>query len=133
MNIIEITVGAATSFNHPYESYANFKPSVTIKATVEPGQDGAFVARELQRRAAVLVQEEKVRILRDCKLVNLEVMLRQSADLLAETETELAEKDAKVKAGDMHESYLDYPRERIASLKAQIASLQKDIEAAGQA
>jgi len=66
MRIIEITVTAATGFNHPNESYANFKPAVTLKASLETGDVPEYVARELQRQACVLVLGEKQRILDEC-------------------------------------------------------------------
>lgn len=125
MTIIEITVGAATSFNHPYESYANYKPSVTIKATLESFEDGASVTRELQRRADRIISEEKQRILHNLKIENLEGALKNSVESLAEEEAQLKDKEAKVAAGDLNESYLEYPRQRVASLKQQIEQQKK--------
>ena len=66
--ITEITVAAATSFNHPFESYSNFKPSVVLKATVGEGEDVSAAVEALQLQADNLVCEEKARILAALKL-----------------------------------------------------------------
>lgn len=68
MQIIEITVGAHTGFNHPYEQYSNFKPSVTLKATLSPHEDATTATKVLQLKAQDLVDSEKARILASLKL-----------------------------------------------------------------
>ncbi len=57
--VIEIQVHASTGFNHPYESYANFKPGVTLRATLTEGTNVFEEARKLQSLAESLVQVEK--------------------------------------------------------------------------
>lgn len=61
--IIEITIGLATSFNNPFESYSNFKPSVQLKATVAEGEYVAGAVAELQAMAGSLLSQERRRIL----------------------------------------------------------------------
>lgn len=64
MTITQITVSASTSFNHPHEQYANFKPGVTLTATINEAHENFVVAtKELQHVADNLVAEEKARIL----------------------------------------------------------------------
>jgi hypothetical protein len=59
MKITEIIVNAGRTFNHPYEQYSNLKPGVTLKATVEDGEDPAAVVRELQHRAEGWIEDHK--------------------------------------------------------------------------
>lgn len=68
--ITEITVGAATSFNHPFESYSNFKPSVVLKATVGESEDVSSAVVALQMLADDMVCEEKARILAALELAH---------------------------------------------------------------
>jgi hypothetical protein len=68
MQITEITVGASSGFNHPYEEYSNFKPSVTIRATIDPYEDATTAAKVLQMKAEDLVDSEKARILAALKI-----------------------------------------------------------------
>lgn len=67
--IVEITVGAGTGFNHPFEQYSNFKPSLTLRARVEGGPDIPLeeAVRQIQQAAHDLVMAEKARILRDIR------------------------------------------------------------------
>jgi hypothetical protein len=62
--VTEITVSAGTSFNHPFESYSNFKPAVTIKVAVASDEDPKPIIERYQQRAHDLVLAEKSRILR---------------------------------------------------------------------
>ena len=61
--IIEITIGLATSFNNPFESFSNFKPSVQLKAIVADGEDPNRVAIDLQAKVGDLLATERHRIL----------------------------------------------------------------------
>lgn len=59
----EITVQSGTTFNHPFESYSNFRPSVTLRAAVEEGEDPIEAARGLQSQADGLLSGHKEAIL----------------------------------------------------------------------
>lgn len=59
MRVTEITVGAGRTFNHPFESFSNLRPSVTFKAELQDGDDPATVARDLQAKAESLVEDHK--------------------------------------------------------------------------
>jgi hypothetical protein len=51
MKVTEIIVSAGRTFNHPYEDYSNLKPQVTLKATVDDGENFEDAVKELQRKA----------------------------------------------------------------------------------
>ena len=59
MKISTITVTAGRTFNHPYESYSNLRPEVTITASLEDGEDSNDAARMLQAQAEGLVEDHK--------------------------------------------------------------------------
>lgn len=63
MKITEIIVELGMTFNHPHESYANYRPSVTIRATLESGENEREAVKILQGRAEVLLEEQKAAIL----------------------------------------------------------------------
>jgi predicted nucleic acid-binding Zn-ribbon protein len=68
--IIEITASSGTSFNHPYESYSNFKPSITLKAVVGEHEDPIYCIQNLQRQAHDFVTAEKDRIMMELEREN---------------------------------------------------------------
>jgi hypothetical protein len=67
LKITEVSVMAARTFNHPYEMYANFRPSVTMKAELQEGQMAEEVLYELQQAAERIVENHKQRILLECE------------------------------------------------------------------
>ena len=64
MKITEIVVNAGRTFNHPYEQYSNLKPGVTLKATIDDGEDVAAAVRELQQKAEGWIEDHKQGLLR---------------------------------------------------------------------
>jgi hypothetical protein len=64
MKITEIVVAAGRTFNHPHETYSNLRPMVTLKATVEDGDDATVATRQLQQQAEGLVEDHKQQLLR---------------------------------------------------------------------
>ncbi len=64
MKIVEVTVSAGRTFNHPHESYSNLRPSVNFKAVIEEGDDPIAAAKELQRQAEQLVEDHKQNMLK---------------------------------------------------------------------
>ena len=144
MNVIitEITVGAATSFNHPHESYANFKPSLTLKATVEGSNADAFLAaRDLQATAQKLVEDEKARILaeieREAQIESAERDVERWKDIVESYETTLKTTDeelsaldefaqaARVTAIEQAKAQIDFARNTLAEAQAKLTSLTK--------
>jgi 2-oxo-4-hydroxy-4-carboxy--5-ureidoimidazoline (OHCU) decarboxylase len=59
----EITVSAGRTFNHPYESYSNLKPFVSVTATLDDGEDFVAVTKQLQAQAEELVEDHKTNML----------------------------------------------------------------------
>jgi hypothetical protein len=68
--ITKVIVSASTCFNHPHETYANFKPGVTLEAVLSEGDDYYTLVKELQDRAETLVQSHKDAILEDLERLN---------------------------------------------------------------
>ena len=64
MQITEVQVHAVTGFNHPYERFASFRPGVSLRATINPGENYWDVTRQLQTVAESLVMVEKVATLK---------------------------------------------------------------------
>lgn len=59
MKINTIQVTAGRTFNHPHEQYSNLRPSVTMVATLEEGEDPGAATRELQAKAEQIVEDHK--------------------------------------------------------------------------
>ena len=59
----KITVHAGRTFNHPYESYSNLRPSVTLEATLDKGENAEDATRSLQSKAEELVKSHKRNLL----------------------------------------------------------------------
>jgi hypothetical protein len=63
MKVTEISVTAGRTFNHPHESYSNLRPSVTMKASLDDGEDATDAAKVLQAKAEQLVEDHKNNLL----------------------------------------------------------------------
>jgi hypothetical protein len=63
MKITTIQVTAGRTFNHPHEQYSNLRPSVTMSATIDDGDDPHISIRDLQQRAEGLVEDHKKSLL----------------------------------------------------------------------
>ena len=93
MKVVEVTVSAGRTFNHPYEQYSNLRPNVTLKATLEPDEDYAAAVQTLQAKAEAMVEEHKQHMLRSLEelerfehyqqeVQSLEQTIRQSQERL---------------------------------------------------
>lgn len=69
MKVVEITVHAGRTFNHPYEGYSNFKPGVSLKATLAEGEDPEAAVKELQATAERMAEGQKQQILADLQMI----------------------------------------------------------------
>lgn len=67
--IAKVTVSASSGFNHPHEQFANFKPSISLEAELEVGDDYYKVVRKLQEQVETLVQSHKQAILDDLERI----------------------------------------------------------------
>jgi len=82
LKVIEITVGAGRVVNHPYESYSNLKPSISLKAEIGEGEDWEQCLKELQAKAERLIEDHKQNLLKS--IIDIEDMKRaqrEAADL----------------------------------------------------
>jgi hypothetical protein len=94
MFVTEITVHAGRTFNHPHESYSNFKPGVSMTATIEPGEDSGEATKLLQARAEGAVEDLKSRILSDLQAIR-DQRARQSEEERLKADLESAETNLK--------------------------------------
>jgi hypothetical protein len=79
VQVTEITVSAGRTLQHPCETYANLRPAVALRATIEPGEDAVEATRKLQRQAEQLVEEHGM-VLR-ASLLEREVAKREEQEL----------------------------------------------------
>jgi hypothetical protein len=79
MQVTEITVSAGRTLQHPCETYANLRPEVALRATIEPGEDAIEATRKLQRQAEQLVEEHGM-VLR-ASLMERDVAKREEQEL----------------------------------------------------
>lgn len=64
MNVIQISVSAGRTFNHPHEDYSNLRPEVTMTATLTPADDYEKSIKTLQEQAETLVEGHKQAMLK---------------------------------------------------------------------
>lgn len=86
MIITEIIVSAGRTFNHPYESYSNLKPQLTLKATIQEGDDVQHSILALQDRAETMIEQHKQQMLADMEAME---HLRRYDQQIASLETEI--------------------------------------------
>jgi hypothetical protein len=63
MKVTEIVITSGRTFNHPHEQYSNLRPSVTLKATLDDGDDPDATVKALQAKAERLVEDHKTLLL----------------------------------------------------------------------
>ena len=93
MKVTQITGHAGRTFNHPYESYSNLRPQVTLTATIDESDDPLAAARSLQHNAETLVEDHKRAMLQSIE--ELEQM-RQGQQELAELGRLMAKQQARI-------------------------------------
>lgn len=79
MKIKTITVQAGRCFNHPYESYSNLRPEITMTAELDEADDPVAAAKALQHQAETLVEDHKRAML--ASIEELEQMRRNQQEL----------------------------------------------------
>jgi hypothetical protein len=78
--VTEVTVRVETCFSHPAEKFSNFKPSVTLRAQIQPGENYWTATEQLQRTAESLLEAQRQQIVaRHSPIVPLAVETRQGA------------------------------------------------------
>ncbi len=85
MKITEITVNAGRTLQHPCESYANIRPSVTLKASLADGDDPLEATRQLQRQAEQMVEEHSMVL--KASLLERDVASREEHELAKLTQS----------------------------------------------
>jgi len=87
MKIQTIQVSAGRTFNHPHESYSNLRPSVTLIATVDDGEDAVAATKALQAQAEQLVEDHKQGLLKSLEdLFDLTERQREMVQLKSQLE-----------------------------------------------
>ena len=84
MEITEITVSAGRTFNHPYETYSNLRPGVTVKATLAPGENPTKAINELQALAEKTVEDHKQALLHSLEELHYLTEAQRDMTTLAE-------------------------------------------------
>lgn len=95
MQINQITVTAARTFNHPHEQYSNLRPSVTLVATLAAEDDPAVAVKALQAQAEGMVEDHKQGMLQSIEelyqLTERQAEIRGLQKQLVSTQTRLEE------------------------------------------
>lgn len=88
MQVTEIVVNAARTFNHPHESYSNLRPGVTLKATLSEGDEEDACVKALQAKAEKLVEDHKRLLI---ETINQVYELSQADEKIADIEQSMLE------------------------------------------
>lgn len=81
MKITTIRVSAARTFNHPHESYANFRFEITQEAALQDGDDPDQCRAQLLEQTEAATEAHKQRILDDIERLRL---IKQGESQLAD-------------------------------------------------
>lgn len=79
MKVTEIVVSVGRTCPHPTRIYSNFRPHLSLKATLHEGDDLAAAVKTLQAQAEQLVEDHKNIMLR--QMIQLEEMEQQDAEI----------------------------------------------------
>lgn len=79
MKVTEIVVSVGRTCPHPTRTYSNFRPHLSLKATLNEGDDLAAAVKTLQAQAEQLVEDHKNIMLR--QMIQLEEMEQQDAEI----------------------------------------------------
>ena len=93
MKVTEVIVSAGRTFNHPFESYSNLKPAITLKATLDESDDTEACVKALQQRAERMVEDHKTALL--AAITELEDM-RSASQELTSLESQMARAQARL-------------------------------------
>lgn len=70
MKVTQIVVNAGRTFNHPFESYSNLRPEVTLTASLDEGDSVDECTKSLQAKAEKMVEDHKNHLLDSLTLIN---------------------------------------------------------------
>lgn len=108
MKITEITVHAGRTFNHPYESYSNFKPGVSLRATLSDEEDPEAATKALQAQAEHMAEQQKQQILADLQMLERQSRISSS---IASTRRQIAQLQTELSALEKGQVQLPPPEE----------------------
>jgi len=93
MKITSVTVHAGRCFNHPYESYSNLRPEITMTAELGEGEDPVAASKALQQQAETLVEDHKRAMLESIhqlqQMTERQVEMRRLGDEMARVQKRL--------------------------------------------
>lgn len=81
MQVTEIIVSAGRKFNHPFESYSNLSPGITLKAKLTDGEDWQVAAKALQAEAERIIEDHKQDLLESIENKELDRVCKEHLDL----------------------------------------------------
>jgi hypothetical protein len=77
MTITTISVSAGRTFNDPFESYSNYKPYLTLQASLDRDDNPTDAVKNLQAQAERLMDEHKRQMLSDLRALEATSQIRQ--------------------------------------------------------
>lgn len=82
MKVINISVSAGRTFNHPFEQFSNLRSDVEVTAMVHQGEDFEADVKELQGKVERLAEDHKQLMLKSLREAEeLSSMQREAFDL----------------------------------------------------
>ena len=107
MKVKEITVQAGRTVSHPFESYANLRSDITMRADLEDGDDADAAIKALQAEAENRVQGHIDQVVKDIQSVReLEELDRR----IGMYERQMPEKIAELERMKKQREELEGPR-----------------------
>jgi ABC-type phosphate transport system auxiliary subunit len=97
MTITQITVSAGRTFNDPYEQYSNYKPYLTLTATLEDDDHRDECIEMLQAKAERLMDSHKRKMLSDLRALQAASQIRQEVSDLEAKITRFQERLEAIK------------------------------------
>jgi hypothetical protein len=101
MKVTNVTVWAGRTFNHPYENYSNFKPSISISADIAADGDYEKALEQLQTEAEQMMERHKERMLSDLERLRKIEFNTSRAERLHETIKQAEKELAVLKKDDV--------------------------------
>lgn len=148
MKITKIIASAGVTFNHPYIQFSNFRPAITLEATLGDHEDATASAMRLLAQARACVDVERENILDECKKIHdisqaedriryltreiasiNEDIAREEKNVLAR-ELELEERKEGMPAAVVVEQFqhaVDYAKANLEQAKRTLAETEKQL------
>jgi hypothetical protein len=133
MKITHITVSAARTFNHPYEEYANFKPGLNITVSLDEDDEKLKFEhiRELQRMAEQLMEEYKLKILNELKMMERRQIILNNLNhletIIRNDQMDIA-KLLKEEESDKQQIHIQSLRQKLENNKKNVSKCKESLE-----